>query len=235
MYVDQNTLPVKDRWYPHRLELFKGIKELQTAGILFKSWGNMSLCIREEDLLLITPSGIDYKRLTPAKLVPVSLSDERVLDEKLKPSSELYMHLYIYKSFNDINVVFHTHSPYVTAFAIAEAELLPISEELAEVVGKKVVCAEYGLAGSKRLAENVIKVFKQGYRAVFLSRHGFVVGACSVKEASLVCEVVERNCMLYLLAKSLSGGRDILPIPDEHLKLLRNMYLNSYSKLLEKQ
>lgn len=97
-------------------------QELVASGLVFGTFGNVSGVDRDAGLFVIKPSGIPYERLTPERLVPVSLETGRVLEGDLRPSSDTPTHLELYRAFSCRGVA-HTHSPCATALAQAH---LPI-------------------------------------------------------------------------------------------------------------
>jgi L-ribulose-5-phosphate 4-epimerase len=98
-------------------------RALVESGLVIETFGNVSGVDRDAGLFVIKPSGVPYDRLTPAKMVPVSLETGRVLEGNLRPSSDTPTHLELYRAFPCSGVA-HTHSPYATAFAQAR---LPVA------------------------------------------------------------------------------------------------------------
>ncbi|MBQ1242185.1 MAG: class II aldolase/adducin family protein, partial [Oscillospiraceae bacterium] len=93
-------------------------KSLQAyrAGLFSGTSGNMSCYLRDEGKMLITPTSVRYETLRAEDIVAMRL-DGTVLEGSFQPSSEWRMHAAIYEAYDDIAAVFHTHSPYATAFA----------------------------------------------------------------------------------------------------------------------
>jgi L-ribulose-5-phosphate 4-epimerase len=96
---------------------------LQTHALAKLTWGNVSGILREKGIVVIKPSGVPYEKLTAAKMVVVDLKSGKTVAGDLKPSSDTPTHLILYKAFQDIGGVTHTHSPFATQFAQAEREL----------------------------------------------------------------------------------------------------------------
>jgi L-ribulose-5-phosphate 4-epimerase len=101
-----------------RVEVLEASRALAKSGLVMGTFGNVSGVDREAGLFVIKPSGVDYEKLTPADMVPVSLADGSVLEGNLRPSSDTPTHLELYLNFECGGVV-HTHSQYATAFAQA--------------------------------------------------------------------------------------------------------------------
>lgn len=83
------------------------------------TWGNVSGIDRDKGLMVIKPSGVEYDRLTPDKMVVVDLESGANVEGSLRPSSDTPTHIELYKAFSDIGGVVHTHSSYATSWAQA--------------------------------------------------------------------------------------------------------------------
>src|SRR3989442_3396877 len=92
--------------------------ELVRKGLVLYTFGNASGISRKKGLVVIKPSGVPYERMKPADLV-VSDLDGKIVEGKLRPSSDLPTHLILYKSFPGIGGISHTHSEYATSWAQA--------------------------------------------------------------------------------------------------------------------
>ncbi|MFI5257674.1 MAG: L-ribulose-5-phosphate 4-epimerase AraD [Gemmatimonadales bacterium] len=97
-------------------------KELAERGLARFTFGNASAIDREAGLVVIKPSGVPYETMRPAHLVVVDL-DGTVVEGSLRPSSDLATHLELYRAFEQIGGVVHTHSRYATIWAQAQREI----------------------------------------------------------------------------------------------------------------
>ena len=95
---------------------------LVTTGLVTLTWGNASGIDRQKGLVVIKPSGVPYDELGPECMVVVDL-DGRLVEGKLKPSSDTPTHLALYRAFQSIGGVVHTHSSHATMFAQARREI----------------------------------------------------------------------------------------------------------------
>jgi L-ribulose-5-phosphate 4-epimerase len=93
--------------------------DLVARGLVLETWGNASGIDRARGLVVIKPSGVGYSGMKPEHMVVVSLADGKVVEGKLKPSSDTPTHLALYRAFKEIGGVVHTHSLYATAWAQA--------------------------------------------------------------------------------------------------------------------
>jgi L-ribulose-5-phosphate 4-epimerase len=102
---------LKQKVWEANLELFK-------FGLVIFTWGNVSGIDRKQGLVVIKPSGVSYDKMKPEDMVIVDL-DGKVVESKLKPSSDTPTHLVLYKGFKTIEGVVHTHSEWATSWAQA--------------------------------------------------------------------------------------------------------------------
>jgi len=91
--------------------------DLVREGLVIQTWGNVSGIDRRKGLVVIKPSGVPYDQMQPRHMVVVELESGRVVEGKLKPSSDTDTHLVLYRAFNGIGGVVHTHSLCATAWA----------------------------------------------------------------------------------------------------------------------
>ena len=98
--------------------VFEANIDLVRHGLVVLTWGNVSAIDRETNLVVIKPSGVSYDTMTVDDMVVVDL-DGNVVDGNLRPSSDTPTHLALYRAFEGIGAVVHTHSTYATAWAQA--------------------------------------------------------------------------------------------------------------------
>ena len=93
--------------------------ELPAHGLVTFTWGNVSGIDREQGLVVIKPSGVDYSVMTPEDMVVVDLITGKTVEGKWKPSSDTPTHLALYRAFPNVGGIVHTHSRWATSFAQA--------------------------------------------------------------------------------------------------------------------
>lgn len=103
-------------------EVFNANIELVNQGLVIYTWGNVSGIDRAKGLVVIKPSGVNYDTMTAEDMVVVDL-EGNVVEGKLNPSSDTPTHLALYKNFEDIGGVVHTHSEYATSWAQAGCDI----------------------------------------------------------------------------------------------------------------
>ena len=101
-----------------REEVWEANRELVRKGLVVFTFGNASGFDRASGQVVIKPSGVPYDTMTPADLVITDL-DGNIVEGTLRPSSDLPTHLALYRAFDGVNGVVHTHSRYATAWAQA--------------------------------------------------------------------------------------------------------------------
>lgn len=103
-------------------EVYKANMLLPKYKLVTFTWGNVSAIDRSSGLFVIKPSGVDYELLTPDDMVVVDLDGNKV-EGKLNPSSDTPTHIELYKAFENIGGIVHTHSSYATSWAQAGKDI----------------------------------------------------------------------------------------------------------------
>ena len=181
--------------------------KLLSEGLTNGTAGNVSIFNREEGLVAISPTGVNYSELTPEMISIVDLDGKLI--EGLKPSSELEMHMILYRNREDVNAVIHTHPVYTTVLACLRQDLPAIDYMIAVTGATKVRCAEYASYGTKELAENAYKAMGSSL-AVILANHGLTTAGKDIANALNITVQVEYISNLYIKAKNI-GEPIVLP------------------------
>src|ERR1051326_8523810 len=100
-------------------DVWKANLDLVKEGFVIQTWGNVSAIDRQLGLVVIKPSGVPYDQMRHEHMVVVSLEGGKVVEGDLKPSSDTPTHLVLYRAFEKIGGIVHTHSLYATAWAQA--------------------------------------------------------------------------------------------------------------------
>ena len=178
--------------------------------------GNLSARCGNE--ILITATGTANGYLSEDDFALIDF-EGNIIGENKKPSSEKMLHVEFYKQREDINYIFHVHSPYLTAFSAAGKAL--DKNILAEIVYcfDYIPLAEYALPGSKELVENTSKFFKD-FDVVLMANHGVIVGGKDVKDAYLKLELCEAYAQTVLFSNLLGGAK---MLPSEEVKKIYSL------------
>jgi L-fuculose-phosphate aldolase len=154
-----------------------------------------------EDRILCTPTGISKGQLKPDDLCVVDMEGKQVSGKRGR-TSEILLHLFIYKNRPDIRAVIHSHPPHATAFAIAGMELPSCIHPEAEVFLGRVPTAEYVTPGDTRLGETLAPFIKDA-NTILLSNHGTVSFDKDLEGAYYKLEIVDAYSRILLLGKQL--------------------------------
>jgi L-ribulose-5-phosphate 4-epimerase len=205
--------------------VLKMLMELPKNDLVCLTSGNVSARDPESGLVVIKPSGVPYMELDTDALVVLDM-EGKVVEGKLKPSSDTASHLYIYRHMSDIMGITHTHSPYATAFAAAAQPVPVYFSETAEEFGGEIPCSEFVLIGDQAIGEQVVK-YAEKVHAVILKKHGlFTIGESPEKAVNLA--ILAENSA-YIAWLSLQIGKP-LPIPEEDIKALYYRQQNIYGQ-----
>ncbi|MFP4021079.1 MAG: L-fuculose-phosphate aldolase [Halanaerobium sp.] len=191
-------------------------KKLITSGLTKGTGGNISIYNEEENLMAISPSGIDYFETEPEDVVVLDL-DGNIVDGYKKPSSEYPMHKIFYEKRDDIKAVVHAHSIYATTISTLRWDIPALSYLVPLGGGKKIPCAEYATFGTEELAEKNYKAM-DGYNACLMANHGLLAGSGDIATAFMIAEQVEFIAELFYRAKTI-GEPEILDDAEMDLML----------------
>lgn len=194
-----------------RRQVLNTAQEISAAKMVIGTWGNVSVKIKNQPLMLITPSGMNYRTMSIEDIVLVD-DQGKVVEGKWKPSSESPLHAEIYRNRQDVEAIVHVHSTYATAFAVAGKSIPVVLEETAQVIGHDIETAPYAICGSSELATNAVKTLGAG-KAVLLANHGLVGVGISAADALRVCYIAEETAQVALLA-SMIGHVNSLSIEE---------------------
>ena len=156
--------------------------DLVKAGLVIQTWGNASGIDRQRGLVVIKPSGVPYDGMMPKHMVVVSLESGKVVEGRLKPSSDTATHLVLYRAFSGIGGIVHTHSLYATAWAQAKKELPSYGTTQADYWYGDVPCTRLLKMGEIRsdyeantghvIVERFRKLDPMQHPAVLVASHG---------------------------------------------------------------
>ena len=177
-------------------------------GLVAANDGNLSVRVGE-NALWVTPTGVSKGTMTEDMLVKLDL-DGNLLMGARKPSSEVKMHLRIYRENPDAGAVVHAHPPAATAFACAGIPLdRPVLQEAALLLGP-VPVAPFALPGSQGVADSIAP-FCRTHWAVLLEFHGAVTWGDSMQQAHYRLECLEQTALVTLHLRTLGCGRTMPP------------------------
>jgi L-fuculose-phosphate aldolase len=177
--------------------------------------GNIS-CRLGENYVLCTPTMISKRDMEPADICLADLDGNIVAGHKPR-TSELFLHLEIYRANPRARAVVHCHPPYATAFSLT-GEIPPVGliSEYELFIGPAAV-TQYETAGTRAFAESVLP-FVQDHNTILLANHGVVCWSDTVTHAQWLTEILESYCKICVIAKQI--GKPLRPIPEEKIQEL---------------
>jgi len=183
-----------------RRELLRFVRRGAREGVLRGTFGNVS--VRIGDRLLITPTASDYLRLRAGDLARVDL-DGRVEDGR--PSSELELHLAIYRSVPGALAVWHDHAPFAVAAGLVTDRVPIFTGEGHGLIGLELPVAPYRPAGTTVLASEAANLLlTSGASACLLRNHGLCAVGRNLMEAYSCAIAVDEAAQHYLLTRGMA-------------------------------
>jgi len=199
--------------------------ELPRNNLVMWTGGNISGRDQETGLVVIKPSGVRYEDLRPEHMVVLDLQGG-IVEGGLKPSSDTFSHLYIYRARPDVGGVVHTHSRYASAFAAVGKPIPCVLTAMADEFGGSIPCGDFALIGDEAVGKVVVESIGKS-PAVLLKNHGvFTIGknaTAAVKAAVMTEDVAAIVWMAFQI-----GQPD--EIPAEDIAQLHKRYMNVYGQ-----
>ncbi|MEP6687039.1 MAG: class II aldolase/adducin family protein [Gemmatimonadales bacterium] len=208
----------------HRSELARAIvlccRRLWQSGLIAGQDGNVSARY-QADRILVTPRGLLKSDLGPEDLVEVRLDGTHLTGSRLA-STELDLHLRVYRHRRECGAVVHAHPPAATAFAVVgegiPANVLP---EVAVLLGP-VPLVPYATPGTPALGD-AVEPFLEAHDAVLLANHGAVAWGPDLARARIRIESLEHAARILLAARSLGRVTTLTPEQMHDLERLRGI------------
>jgi len=187
--------------------------ELKSSGLVIFSWGNVSGIDRNSNVVVIKPSGVPYCELTPEKMVVLDM-DGKIVEGKLKPSSDTPTHLELYKNFNKIGGICHTHSINAAIWAQACKEIpclgtthadyfygaVPVTDQMTN----EEIAADYELNTGRVIVRRFKDLSPLDIPAVLVANHGPFTWGKNAAEAVENAAVLEHVAAMALGTKQIN-------------------------------
>jgi len=184
-------------------------RELERAGLVQGTSGNLSVRDPASGTIAITPSAVPYARIQPADVLLVGAAG--VEEGPHRPSSELEMHLAVYRARPDVGAVVHTHSPWATTWAALGREIPAVHYVIAPL-GNRVRVAPYATYGTAELAEGAVRALG-GDNGVLLASHGVLTVGSDLDTA--VDHAVQVEFLAEVYWKAVQVGEPVILPPHE--------------------
>jgi L-fuculose-phosphate aldolase len=184
-----------------REQLAAASRRLAGEGLVIGTAGNLSA--RRDDHVAVTPTGAALERLEPNQVSVVDL-EGRVVSGDLEPTSEIELHLGVYRRY-EAGAVVHTHAPTATALSCVLDEL-PCVHYSMLLLGGSVPVAPYATFGTQELAESVLDAL-EGHTAALMANHGAIAYGPDVDAAVEASLLLEWACTVYWRATAFGTPR----------------------------
>jgi len=202
-----------------KTDIVEAGKKMLHKGLVIGTSGNISIRISGEDKMLITPSSVEYDKIEIDDILVVDFK-KNVLEGERSPSVETGMHISTYRTRPDIGAIVHTHSVYATAIASLGKTIPPFLDEMVLMIGGEIEVAEYGMPGSRELAQNAVRALGKK-NAVLLANHGSLCCGKNLENAFETAELVERVAKIFILSSLLGKPKSL---PQEALELEQKIF-----------
>lgn len=208
----------------HREEIVRYGRTLHEKGFVAAMDGNLSVRLKQ-DRILVTPTGLSKGSMRPADLVIVDLEGKQVAGRR-HVTSEIGMHLMIYRTRADVKAIVHAHPPTATGFAAAGIALTePLVCEVVMDLGC-IPLARYGTPGTAELAQS-LEPYVPKYDAILMSNHGVVAYGDTLEHAYMKMETVEHFAQISLVTHMLGRQQPLQEREIEKLLLARTKYFGA--------
>ena len=208
-----------------RAEVYRLHLELPRHNLVVWTSGNVSGRDPASGLVVIKPSGVRYEDLTPENMVVVDL-DGKVVEGRLKPSSDTDAHLYIYRHRPEVMGVVHTHSTFATAFAAIGKPIPVYLTAMCDEFGGPIPCGGYAKVGRDEIGQEVLRAIGES-PAILMQNHGvFAIG--KTPEAAVKAAVyVEDVARTVYYALQIGTPQEI---PPEEVARAHRRYVEEYGQ-----
>lgn len=201
-----------------RREIIRICRRLDDLGFVPATDGNVSARLPSERII-VTPSLLPKGDLRPSQLLTVDLQG-RVISGQGRPSSELKMHLEVYRRRPDIRAVVHAHPPAATAFAVCRKALdKPVLPEAVVLLGP-VPLAAYATPSTDQVPASIARLVENNH-AILLANHGALTYGQNLQEALERMERLEHLARVMLLAHLIGRPQ---PLNLRQMKELKKLF-----------
>ena len=218
-------------------EVYNANLELVTNNLVIYTWGNVSGVDRENELIVIKPSGVPYDKMSVNDMVIVDFNG-KIVEGNLKPSSDTPTHIELYKAFKNIGGIVHTHSTWATQWAQAERDIPAYGTTHADYFYGDIPCTrrltkeeienEYEKNTGKVVIERFKNIDEEAIPGVLCGGHGPFTWGNTPSEAVYHATVLEEIAKMAYYTEAISGQKQRISqfLLDKHY--LRKHGTNAY-------
>ena len=208
----------------HREDIVRYGRMLHERGFVAAMDGNLSVRLKY-NRILVTPTCVSKGSMRPSDMVIVDMEGQRVSGRR-NVTSEIGMHLLVYRMRPDVQAICHAHPPTATGFAAAGVALTePLVCEVVMGLGC-IPLARYGTPGTSELAQT-LEPFVPNYDAILMSNHGVVAYGDTLEHAYMKMETVEHFAQIALVTHLLGRQQPLQQVEIEKLLNARTKYFGA--------
>jgi len=205
-----------------REEAYEANMEIKLCNLASYTWGNSSAFDPDKGIFAIKPSGVEYDELKPEMMVLVDL-EGKVIDGKLKPSSDTKTHLVLYRDFKDVTGITHTHSPYAVAWAQSKKPVPVFGTTHADHCVREIPCTTLMSCDAVKndyeteTGNLIIKTFKENnldplhVAMALVAGHGPFTWGKSAAQSVYHAAILEEICKMALFTVTIDSNVKQLP------------------------
>ena len=207
-----------DNFEEFRKTVVRGAQEIYKKGLVEDGEGNISVRINKNEIL-VTPTSTKYDLLSPDLIVHMDL-DGNVIGSGKIPSTEVKMHLAVYKDRPKVKCVIHNHSPYISMLSILRKSIPIIMEQQLIFLGGEVRCTEITEAHTEEMGVSALKALGKNNAAI-LANHGAIICGKSLDHAVRFSVILEKLAKVYWGALQIG---EPMSIPEKNLQEHEKMF-----------
>ena len=207
-----------------QIEVCETAKKMADSGLTAGTWGNIAGRV-DDTYMVITPSGMDYSKLTPDQMVIVNMKTGEY-EGNLKPSIEVPLHSKLLLTRPEVNGIVHTHSSKALAVAVTRKGIPPICDDQVSILGGDVRCAPYTFPGTPSMADNVAEALL-GRMGALIANHGSIAMGRNLREALIAATVLEKTAQIWIDVQALGNAE---MISDEDCAKFYDFFMNKYGQ-----
>ena len=208
-----------------REEAYEANMEIQRRNLAIYTWGNSSAFDPDKGVFAIKPSGVEYDQLKPEMMAVIDL-DGKVADGKFKPSSDTKTHMVLYREFNEVYGITHTHSPCACAWAQAGKSVPVFGTTHADHCAREIPCTSFMTQEAVKndyeleTGNLIVKTFKDGnlspvdINMVLVAGHGPFTWGANAAKSVYHGVILEEVCKMALFTVTIDPVAKPLP---EHI------------------
>jgi len=216
-----NTGGSMNSYHTLKEEAWLANMEIPKHHLAIYTWGNVSACDRQAGVFAIKPSGVPYDQLKPEHIVVVDFEGQ-IVEGTLRPSSDTPTHMVLYRNFEHVGGITHTHSPYAVAWAQAgrsipvfgttHADHSHLAVPCTEMLDKQAVQGDYEEETGVLIVKTFTTISYEDLQMVLVAGHGPFTWGKDAMKSTYNAVVLEEIAKMAFITTQLNPG--VQPLPD---------------------